>query len=293
MKLVRSTAGIQKLIRAARRAGKSIGFVPTMGALHEGHLSLIRAARRETKLVVVSIFINPIQFDRAKDLRVYPRTLAKDARLAAKAGADVIFAPSADEMYPPGFQTYVEVTQVSRPLEGRFRSGHFRGVATVVAKLFNLVQPDAAYFGQKDAQQAALVGRMVRDLGCPLRLKVLPTVREPGGLAMSSRNTRLSTEERRSARTLFEALQSGKRLIEWGHRRENEVLRRVREVLRRAPGLKLEYIAVVDPETFERVTVVRGPVRILVAAWIGKTRLIDNCLARPNKRKKRKQQGVS
>ena len=283
MRIVRSAAAIQRLVRSAHRAGESIGFVPTMGALHEGHLSLIRTARRENDLVVVSLFVNPIQFDRARDLRAYPRTLARDARLAAKAGADVLFAPSAAAIYPPGFQTYVEVTQVSRPLEGRFRPGHFRGVSTVVAKLFNLVQPTRAYFGEKDAQQASVVGRLIRDLSFPVRLRVLPTVREPGGLAMSSRNARLSTEERRAARALFEALQSGKRLIEWGHRRETEILRRMKGVLRQAPGLKVEYIAVVDPETFERVKGVRRPVRLLVAVWAGKTRLIDNCMARPSR----------
>ena len=277
MRIVRSPSSLQRLLR--RKV--SIGFVPTMGALHEGHLSLIRSARRENKLVVVSIFVNPIQFDRARDLRAYPRDLARDARLAAKAGADVLFAPSARAIYPPGFQTFVEVTELSRPLEGRFRPGHFRGVATVVAKLFNLVQPDRAYLGQKDAQQARVVRQLIRDLGFPVRLRVLPTVRERGGLAMSSRNARLSTEERRAAQGLFEALQSGRRLIEWGHRRKTAVLRRISGRLKQVRGLKVEYVAVVDPESFKEVRVIRRPVLILLACWLGKTRLIDNCLASP------------
>lgn len=280
MKTVRNPAELRRLVAAARRKGKTIGFVPTMGALHEGHLSLIRTAKKETGLVVVSIFVNPIQFNNRKDLRSYPRTLAKDARLAAKAGADVVFAPSARAVYPPGFQTFVEVTEVSRPLEGRFRPGHFRGVATVVAKLFNIVQPTHAYFGQKDAQQAKVVRRLIRDLDFPITLRVLPTVREPGGLAMSSRNARLSTEHRRAARALFEALQSGKRLIEWGHRRKTSVLRRINGELKKVRGLKVEYVAIVDPESFEEVSTVKGPALILTACRLGKTRLIDNIRVR-------------
>lgn len=276
MRILRTPTSIQAFAHAARRRGKAIGFVPTMGALHEGHLSLIRAARRENDLVVVSIFVNPIQFDRARDLRSYPRTLAQDARLAAQAGADVIFAPSTRAMYTPGFQTFVEVTRLSRTLEGRFRPGHFRGVATVVAKLFNLVQPTRAYFGQKDTQQARIVRQLIEDLSFPVRLRVLPTVREASGLAMSSRNTRLSTEERRAARALFEALQSGRRLIEWGLRRETAVVRRMKGRLGQVRGLKIEYIAVVDPDTFEEVRVIRRPALILLACWLGKTRLIDN-----------------
>lgn len=286
MRILRTPDSIRRLVRSARRRGKAIGFVPTLGALHEGHLSLIRAARRENGVVVASIFVNPIQFDRPQDLRSYPRTLARDARLAARAGADVIFAPSTRTMYPPGFQTFVEVTRLSHPLEGRFRPGHLRGVATVVAKLFNLVQPALAYFGQKDAQQARVVAQLIRDLNFPVRLRVLPTVREPGGLALSSRNAHLSTEQRRAARALFEALQSGKWLIEWGLRRETAVVRRMKGRLRRVRGLKIEYMVIVDPDTFERVRVVRRPALILLACWLGKTRLIDNCLARPGSAKK-------
>jgi len=275
MKTVRKTADLRRVIRHAKRAGKSIGFVPTMGALHEGHLSLIRRARKENDLVVASIFVNPIQFNSRTDLRSYPRTLPLDTRLAAAAGCDLLFVPSAAEIYPPGFQTFVEVTQLTRRWEGTLRPGHFRGVTTVVAKLFNLVQPDIAYFGQKDAQQARVIGQMIHDLGFDLRLKVLPTVREPGGLAMSSRNQRLSPDERGSAKILFESLQEGKRLIEWHFRRETDILRRMRARIRKIRDARVEYLAVVDPETLEPMGRVKRPALLLLAVRIGKTRLID------------------
>ena len=275
LRTVRRVAELRRIVRRAKRAGKTIGFVPTMGALHEGHLSLIRQARQEASLVVVSIFVNPIQFNNRADLRSYPRTLARDTRLAASAGCDLLFVPSAAEIYPPGFQTFVEVTQLTRRWEGKLRPGHFRGVTTVVAKLFNLVQPEIAYFGQKDAQQARVVGRMIRDLDFDIRLKVLPTVREPGGLAMSSRNRRLSPDERPGAKILFESLQEGKRLIEWPLRRGNEISRRMRAVIRKVPGARIEYLAVVDPEKLEPMGRVKRPALLLLAVRIGKTRLID------------------
>ena len=278
MKIVRDIPAVRRIIRQAKRKGERIGFVPTMGALHEGHLSLIRRARKENDLVVVSIFVNPIQFNRASDLKSYPRTPAHDARLAAGAGAQIIFAPSAQAIYPPGFQTYVEADRLSRVVEGTFRPGHFRGVTTVVAKLFNLVQPDIAYFGQKDAQQARIIRQMVRDLDFDIRLKILPTVREPDGLAMSSRNRLLSSEARRSSRILFEALQQARRLIECGERRRVVVERRMRQVIRRIPQAKIDYAAIVDAETFERVDRIRGTVQILVAVWIGSVRLIDEMI---------------
>ncbi len=277
MRIIRHPAEIRRLTRRAKQQGKRIGFVPTMGALHEGHLSLIRKARGENRLVVVSIFVNPIQFNRASDLRSYPCTLQRDARLVAEAGADLLFVPSAKQMYPASFQTTVEISNLSRPWEGRFRPGHFRGVTTVVSKLFNLVQPDIVYFGQKDAQQARVVRQMIRDLNLDITLRVLPTVREPDGLAMSSRNQRLSTEARRSSRVLFQALQEATRLIQWGHRRENEIVRRMRQVIRSVPGTRIDYAAVVDPETLERMRRVRRPALILLAVWVGKIRLIDCC----------------
>lgn len=275
LQIIRKVADLRRIVRRAKRRGKRIGFVPTMGALHEGHLSLIRRARKENDLVVASIFVNPIQFNNRADLRSYPRPLARDARLAAAAGCDVLFVPSTAEIYPRDFQTFVEVAQLTRRWEGRLRSGHFRGVTTVVAKLFNLVQPDIAYFGQKDAQQARAIGQMIQDLGFDLRMKVLPTVREPGGLAMSSRNQRLSPDERGSAKMLFESLQEGKRLIECGLRRETEILRRMRARILKIRGARVEYLAVVDPETLEPMGRVKRPAMLLLAVRIGKTRLID------------------
>lgn len=236
---------------------------------------MIRRARKETGLVVVSIFVNPTQFNNPSDLKSYPRPLARDARLAAAAGCDVLFLPSPDEIYPPGFQTFVEVTGLTRRWEGKARPGHFRGVTTVVAKLFNLVQPDAAYFGQKDAQQARVVRQMIRDLDFPVTLRVLPTVREPDGLAMSSRNGRLPSGDRRRSTVLFHALQEARRLIECGHRREIAVLRRMRGLIRRVPGARIDYAGVVDPDSFERMRRIRRPALVVLAVWIGKTRLID------------------
>ncbi|MBI3318192.1 MAG: pantoate--beta-alanine ligase, partial [Candidatus Omnitrophica bacterium] len=226
MKVIRRLNELRREIELLQKRGKTVGFVPTMGAFHEGHLSLIRRAAGETDAAVVSLFVNPIQFDEAKDLRSYPRPWRKDLRLAARAGAKLLFAPTAAEMYPPGFQTFVEVEKLGRLLEGQFRPGHFRGVATVVAKLFHLVQPDVAYFGQKDAQQARLVERMIRDLNFPVRLKVLPTLREKDGLPLSSRNRFLSSEARRSSRALAEALQEARRLIECDEPRASLVVRR-------------------------------------------------------------------
>lgn len=277
MKTIRRIAELRRAIRRARRAGKTIGFVPTMGALHDGHLSLIRAARRQTQVVVVSIFVNPIQFNQKSDFRRYPRTLRQDAALTRQAGADLLFVPSAGEIYPRGFQTFVEVTHLSRRWEGVARPGHFRGVTTVVAKLFHLVEPTIAYFGQKDAQQARIIQQIARDLDFDLRVKVLPTVREAGGLAMSSRNERLSLSQRWRAAAIHNALQEGRRLLKWGSRRTEPVLRRMKQVLRRTPGVRLEYLAVVDPDSLEPVSTVRGPALIVIAARVGAVRLIDCC----------------
>ncbi len=276
MQIVKSIPGLRRAIRKAKSRGGTIGFVPTMGALHEGHLSLIRKARQETDRVVVSIFVNPIQFDRRSDFQSYPRLLVLDARMAARAGADLVFAPSARDMIPSDFQTSVEVGDLSRRWEGRCRPGHFRGVATSVTKLFHLIEPDVAYFGQKDAQQARVVQQLARDLNCNLRLKILPTVREPDGLAMSSRNRLLSSRARRSSRSLFHALQEGQRLIEWGERRGSVVVRRMRQIIRREPGVRIEYLAIVDPKTLEPTEKLRGEIEILLAVWAGDVRLIDN-----------------
>ena len=284
MRIVRRPKQLARLIRQMKSRGERIGFVPTMGALHEGHLSLIRRAVKETDRVVVSIFVNPIQFDRKTDLRSYPRPLKEDARLAAEAGADLLFVPSARAIYPPDFQTFVEVKKLSRPWEGRFRPGHFLGVTTVVAKLFHLVQPEVAYFGRKDAQQHRIVGQMIRDLNFDIRLKVMPTVREPEGLAMSSRNRLLSSDARRSSRALFHTLHEGRRLIQSGERRGSVVVRRMEGWIRRAaPGAKVDYAAAVDPQTLEPVSRIRKRVWLLLAVRIGGVRLIDEMEVRADR----------
>ncbi len=263
-----------------RRARKALpapfGLVPTMGYLHEGHLSLVRRARAECASVGVSIFVNPTQFGPEEDLETYPRDLERDLRLLRAEGVDLVWRPTVEEMYPPGFQTWVTVEALTRPLEGAHRPGHFRGVTTVVAKLFNAFTPDRAYFGQKDAQQAIVIRRMVQDLNYPLEIVVCPTVREPDGLAMSSRNTYLNPEERRAATVLYRALMAAAEAFERGER-EAEALREVmRRVLAQEPLARPQYVSVADPETLQEL---EGPVEralLSMAVFIGKTRLIDN-----------------
>lgn len=277
VEVLETVAAVRARVRDERRAGKSIGLVPTMGYLHEGHLSLIRRARAECDFVVVSIFVNPLQFGPHEDYNVYPRDLKRDTALAAEAGADVIFHPTPEEMYPEGFQTHVEVEKLSQGLCGAFRPGHFRGVATVVTKLFNIVSPDKAYFGEKDAQQLAVIRRMVRDLNLDIEIVPMPIVRESDGLALSSRNTYLSPEERRAATVLYRALLYGRDLIAAGERDGLRVRDAVRRTLESEPLVsRIDYVAVVDPDTLEEKTTLSGSVMLAVAAYIGKVRLIDN-----------------
>ncbi|SNB74053.1 pantoate--beta-alanine ligase [Thermoflexus hugenholtzii] len=265
--------------RAVRRALPGTwGFVPTMGYLHEGHLSLVRRARAENDRVAVSIFVNPTQFGPHEDYARYPRDLERDLRLLEPLGVDLVFVPSVEEMYPPGFQTWVIVEEVSRPLEGASRPGHFRGVATVVAKLFNILQPDRAYFGQKDAQQTVVIRRMVQDLNIPVEIVICPTVREPDGLAMSSRNTYLNPEERRAATVLFRALQAAKARYEAGERDAEGLREAMREVIRAEPLARIDYVSVADPETLQELERVEGPALLSLAVYIGTTRLIDNIM---------------
>jgi pantoate--beta-alanine ligase len=262
-------------MRAAERKG-TVGLVPTMGAFHAGHHSLIRAARERCDTVVVSLFVNPAQFEEASDLQAYPRDEARDAAEAAELGADVLYAPSVEEVYPPGFATSVRVEGLSDVLEGAERGrGHFAGVCTVVSKLFNVVQPDVAFFGQKDAQQVAVLRRMVRDLDSPVELAVMPTVRELDGLALSSRNVRLSPDERTRALSLSRALRAAETAVAAGERDAGEVERAARSALN---GVEPEYLALVDPDSFEPITTVDGRVLVAVAARIGATRLIDNTI---------------
>ena len=263
---------------AARTAGRRIGLVPTMGAFHAGHLALMRAARATCDEVVVSLFVNPAQFEEASDLAAYPRTAASDAAGAEAEGVDVLFAPSADEVYPAGFSTSVRVAGLSDVLEGAERGpGHFAGVCTVVAKLFNVVAPDVAFFGQKDAQQVAVLRRMVTDLDLPVALEIVPTVREPDGLAMSSRNVRLDAGERERAVALSRALRAAEAAIGEGERDAARL--RATALAAMAPhGVEPEYLALVDPDSFQPVDTVNGRVLVAVAARVGETRLIDNAL---------------
>lgn len=264
-------------LRAARLLlDGRLGLVPTMGYLHEGHLSLVRRAREECDRVAASIFVNPTQFGPTEDLSKYPRDLDRDLSLLEAAGVDLVWTPDNETIYPPDFSTWVEVEGLTRPLEGAARPGHFRGVTTVVAKLFNAVQPQAAYFGQKDAQQAAVVRKMTRDLNFPVEIVVCPTVREADGLAMSSRNSYLSPEERKSAVVLFRALTAAREAFERGER-DAESLRKVMSAtLASEPRARTQYVSCADYDTLEELGTVTGKALLSMAVFIGKTRLIDN-----------------
>jgi pantoate--beta-alanine ligase len=267
---------------ALRRARcQTIGFVPTMGALHAGHGRLIETARGECGAVVVSIFVNPIQFNQQEDFARYPRTLEADVEFCRRLGVDLVFAPSETEMYPSPLRTFVHVERLTDHLCGAYRPGHFRGVATVVMKLFMIVQPDRAYFGEKDAQQLAVIRRMVEDLNVPLQIVAVPTVREPDGLALSSRNSRLDPGQRRAAPVLFRGLEAARRTVENGMRDAASVKRAAEAIFAQEPEVRIEYLEIVDPEEMQPVERIRGPVRIAVAAWLGETRLIDNLLIVP------------
>jgi pantoate--beta-alanine ligase len=276
VKTVRTVPEVRAHVAAARAAGRSVGLVPTMGAFHGGHHALMRAARAQCDEVVVWLFVNPTQFDEASDLAAYPRDEARDAAEAADLGVDVLFAPSVDEVYPPGFATTVRVEGISDVLEGAERGpGHFAGVCTVVTKMLNMVAPDVAFFGQKDAQQVAVLRRMVRDLDMPVRLAVIPTVREPDGLALSSRNARLDAGERRRAVALSRALRAAEAAVAAGERDAAAIGAAARAAM---DAVEPDYLALVDPDSFQPVRSVNGRVLVAVAARIGATRLIDNTI---------------
>jgi pantoate--beta-alanine ligase len=278
MRTVRTVAEIREHVAAARAEGRRIGLVPTMGAYHDGHLALMRAARQQTDEVVVWLFVNPTQFNEQADLAAYPRDEARDAALAEQEGVDVLFAPDAAEVYPPGFDTTVHVGALTETLEGAHRPGHFAGVATVVTKMLNMVGPDVAYFGAKDAQQVAVVRRLVRDLDVPVAIEVVPTVREPDGLALSSRNVHLDRAQRERATALSRALAAARRHADAGES-DAVALRAAAERVLRDHDVEPEYVAVVDAETFAPVDRLNGrPVLVAVAARVGATRLIDNQL---------------
>ena len=263
-------------LRSARlSSSETVGLVPTMGYLHEGHLALIRRAREECDRVFVSIFVNPTQFGPKEDLSRYPRDLERDFRLI-EPFTDVVWTPSAETMYPKGYQTWVEVEAVTRPLEGAMRPGHFRGVTTVVAKLFNAVQPHKAYFGQKDAQQVAVIRQMVRDLNFPLEVVVCPTTREPDGLAMSSRNVYLDADQRPAATVLFRSLSAAKEIYEAGERNAEVIRGKMKEVLAGEPLAEAQYVSCADYDTLEELDELKGKALLSMAVFIGKTRLIDN-----------------
>jgi pantoate--beta-alanine ligase len=266
--------------RAVRRGGGRLGFVPTMGALHEGHLSLVRAARASCGVVAASIFVNPTQFGPAEDLAKYPRSFERDCELLEREGVELVFAPSVEEMYPAGAVTWVTVEGLSDKLDGRSRPGHFRGVTTVVAKLFHVVEPDAAFFGQKDAAQVAIIRRMVRDLNLPVEIVVCPIVREADGLAMSSRNAYLDGEQRKRALVLHRSLVRVQQLVDAGERDVGRLMAAGREEFARENSVRLDYFEIVDAETLDGLESVSGGALVAVAAFVGNTRLIDNVLLR-------------
>lgn len=278
MKTYQSIDDMRAASRGAKREGKRIGFVPTMGALHEGHLSLVRAARERCDFVVVSIFVNPTQFGPKEDFAKYPRTLEKDSKLLAAEKISAIFSPSVDEMYPKGAATWVEVAELSNKLCGRFRPGHFRGVATVVNKLFNIVEPDVAFFGQKDAAQCAVLKKMVRDLAMPIELVVCPIVREPDGLAMSSRNAYLSIDDRKRALVLHRALKKIHSLYAEGQQDAARLIAAGSEILQGESGVDVDYLEIVDAATLDLLSSASSGALVAVAARVGGTRLIDNIL---------------
>jgi pantoate--beta-alanine ligase len=274
--ILHTIAEMRAACAQARRGGKRLGFVPTMGALHEGHVSLVRAARARCDAVAVSIFVNPTQFGLTEDFSKYPRSFERDCELLEAEGVDLLFAPSVEEMYPKGAVTFVTVEGLSEKLCGRSRPGHFRGVATVVAKLFNIVQPGVAFFGQKDAAQVVIVKKMVRDLDLPVEIAVCPIVREPDGLALSSRNAYLDPKQRRSATVLHRALMQVQSLAEKGEGKSAELIGAAQQVFREEPAVRVDYVEIVDTETLDPAEDVSRGALVAVAAFVGPTRLIDN-----------------
>jgi len=281
MRIIQDPAEMQRIAEDERREGKSLGLVPTMGALHEGHLSLIRRCRAESGLTIMSLFVNPAQFNRRDDLERYPRDLEGDSRMARAAGVEIIFAPAVADMYPHGYMTYVSVERLTERWEGASRPGHFRGVATVCTKLFTICRPHRAYFGQKDYQQSLVVRRLTADLNLGFEVVVVPTVREPDGLALSSRNVLLGPEERRQARVLSQALFRAQEAVRSGERDASLLAATIEAHIRSAPLARLDYVGVCDPETLEPLHEITGKAVAVVAASLGSTRLIDNAFLEP------------
>ena len=276
MHIVRAVPEATAMIEELRQGGKTVGFVPTMGALHEGHLSLIRAARKDNDLAVVSIFLNPTQFGPAEDFDNYPRTLDQDTLACESEGVDIIFAPRASDMYPAGYASYVLQERYTEPFEGEIRTGHFHGVCTVCAKLFNIVRPTIAYFGRKDYQQSVVIRHMVRDLNFPLQIKLCPIVREADGLARSSRNSRLTREEREQAPCLYQALQRAEERFHSGERRTAPLIAAMEQALARAPLGHVDYLTIVNPDSLREIRRIESEAMVLIAVRFGETRLLDN-----------------
>jgi len=276
MQVVKSPKKMQKICGELKRKGKIIGFVPTMGYLHEGHLSLIGIAKKRSDVLVVSLFVNPTQFGPKEDFAKYPRDFKRDRSLLEREGCDFAFAPRVKDMYPERYLTYVNVDKITHKLEGVIRPGHFKGVTTIVAKLFNIVQPDVAVFGQKDAQQAVVLKKMVDDLNYGIKMIVAPTVRERDGLALSSRNMYLSRDERKQATVLYQSLREAKRLIGKGERSAAKIIGRMRNLIKKQPLAELDYVAITDANSLELLRKLKGEILISLAVRFGKTRLIDN-----------------
>ncbi len=278
MNVAETIKSVRSLIETARSGGKKVGLVPTMGALHVGHISLIEAALDKCDFVVVSIFVNPTQFVPGEDFEKYPRPLEADLEICKKAGTDVVFAPTPEQMYPAENITWVSVEKMTEPLCGQFRPGHFRGVTTVCTKLFNIVAPDIAYFGQKDAQQAIVIRRMAADLNMPLEIIICPTVREPNGLAISSRNKYLTERQKKDAANIYKSLQKCRQMIDAGVTETTEIITAMSKILQQVPSIEIEYISIVDAETLQNIDRIAGKILAAVAVKIGTARLIDNIL---------------
>lgn len=278
MKTITSPAKMTEFVKKAKRKGKRVGFIPTMGYLHDGHMSLVRNAKRGNDIVAMSVFVNPAQFGPKEDYAKYPRDFKRDAHLAKKEGVDVIFYPAAKDMYPANHSTYVTVENLSNNLCGRSRPGHFRGVATVIAKLFNIVPADSVYLGQKDAQQAFIIRRMARDLNIPVDIKVVPVIREKDGLAMSSRNIYLNDSQRYEAPALFRSLSLANRLIRQGERSSSKIIKAMRDFITKNSSARIDYILIVDTDMLKDIKKLKGQVLIAIAAYFGKIRLIDNVI---------------
>jgi len=281
LEIIRSAAAMQARARELRNDGKTIAFVPTMGFLHAGHLSLMRIGREHGDILVASIFVNPTQFGPGEDLEAYPRDMDRDLDLLAEVGVDIVFTPEPEDIYSPGFQTFVSLEKLPNHLCGLSRPVHFRGVATVVAKLFNLVQPHTAVFGQKDYQQYVIIKRLVKDLAFDVHIVGGATVREPDGLALSSRNAYLTPPERESAPALYRALNRAAEIVKSGTRDALEIIARTAAAIEAHPGMQIDYVEIVDPDTLEAVTRIEGPVQMALAVKLGKTRLIDNLRITP------------